>query len=322
MVASLIYLSLLAAGAAVAQVHELDGLRLEQALAMQAESSLVQERARLLQLGAGVSEQIDSLKVTGELSEALTEASLRAMELNNELARVNLQLEVLAERHDSLKVQLRAAYDWEIARLLGLLGEGWDEGLWEQLAIYQEERQGLGFDLVAAEMRYGPDMEVAPDDGPEEIEQKADLMRDKLNMVRHDLARIDRRVGYLSGQVEVVTSLFGQFGAGTRGGAAGHNVRAARLGVEAEARSVEIDSAPESPARRGHQVPVRPEVATRSASPLSPGDAGDSPAIRGLRLEILRLKARRQEIRQIEAVYANRLDVFERRRAGLLEGRE
>lgn len=305
------------ASAAMGQVHELDALRLDQALAVQAEDSLIRERARLLQLGAQVSETIDSLKQADPGSAALTERSLYAMELNTGLGRVNQQLEGLAGRHDSLKVQLRAAYDWEIARLLGLLGEGWDEGLLEQLAIYHEERQSLGFELAAAEMRYGPDMTVADDDGPEEIDAKAELMRDKLRMVRRDLDLIDRRIGYLSEQVEIVSSLVGLHSAAPRGQPAMRDRRTARLSTEGETRTTELESATAAPVRRGSQASLGGEAA-RLSGPRGTTERDAIPAVQGLQLQISRLRARQQEIRQFEAVYVNRIAAFERRRQSLL----
>ena len=313
---------ILAASPALSQVQELEELRLDQALVMQAEDSLIQERAKLLQLGAQVTETVDSLKLTDHRSEALTEASLYAMELNTELGRVNLQLEALAVRHDSLKGLLRSAYDWEMSRLLGLLGDAWDEGLLEQLAIFQDERQALGFDLAATEMRYGPDMTISEQDGPEEIEQKAEIMRDKLHMVRRDLARIDRRLQYLTHQVERVTRLIGQHDPTPRARGALRDMRTARLSLDGEARPAAMESAAEVPARRGRQVPPGSDAPLGLAGLLAPGDVSANPAIRGLQLEVSRLAARRQEIYQFEAVYVDRMETFERRRQALLPASE
>lgn len=322
MIAALIGMALLTGTAVLGQVNELDKLRLDQALALEAQDSLVQERARLLQLGAEVSEVIDSLKMSAPRAQAFTDASLWAMELNTQLGQVNLQLEVLAGRHDSLEASLRAAYDWEISRLLGLLAEAWDEGLVVQLAIYQEERQALGFDLAATEMRYGPDMTISDQDGPEEIEEKADLMRDKLRMARRDLGQIERRIEYLTRQVEVASRLLWQHDSPSPARGALRDMLTARLAVDGEARAPEVESAAEAPGRRGRQVQVIPEASPGVMRLREQGGGSANLAIRSLQLEVSRLKAREQEIRQFEAVYANRIETFERRRQALLTGND
>jgi len=316
--AALIGMAFLTATAALGQVQELHELRLDQALAMQAEDSLIQERAKLLQLGAQVTETIDSLKRTDPQSEARIEASLYAMELNTELGRVNLQLEALAGRHDTLKAHLRSAYDWEMSRLQGLLEEAWDGGLWEQLTIYQAERQSLGFDLAASEMRYGPDMTVSERDGPDEVKQKAELMRDKLRLVRRDLARVNGRIQYLTQEAAVVTRLFGLHASTPQARGALRDMSSARQ----DSRPVAMESAGEVPARRGRQALPGSEALPGAAGLLAPGDVSANPAISGLQLEVARLTARRQEMRQFEAVYEDRMEAFERRLQALLSGSE
>jgi len=308
-VASLITAALLWAGAALGQVRELEELRLDQALAMQAEDSLIQERARLLQLGAAVSEVIDSLKLADPQSEAFTEASLYAMELNTELGRLNAELEALAARHDSLRGRLRAAYDWEISRLLGMLLEAWDDGLWQQLTVFQEERQALGYDLAAAQMRYGPSMAISDRDGPEELEEKIELMRDKLRLARRDLSRMEARIAYLSSQVDAVQQLVGRHGVAPPARGALRDMRTARLGADGELRPAELESAGEVPGRHGRLA--QPGLGAAEAAQPLPLEASPIPAVRSLQLEISRLKARGQEIREFEAVYVERIQAFE-----------
>ena len=53
------------------------------------------------------------------------------------------QREEIESKEDSLRPGLRAAYDWEISRLVAELGVQADEGLWLQLTVFQEERKAL-----------------------------------------------------------------------------------------------------------------------------------------------------------------------------------
>ncbi|MFH1568957.1 MAG: hypothetical protein ABIL09_13245 [Gemmatimonadota bacterium] len=322
MVPVLLLLLALALPALPATVRELDSLRLEQAVAAQQQDSLIQDRAGLLRRGARVSELIDSLKVTAPGSGELTESKLRAMELNLQLSRVNQQLEGLEARRDSLRARLRTAYDWEISRLFGMLVQAWDEGLLQQVVIYQEERQALGFDVAGPEMRYGPDMSIAAGDGPEEIEQKVELMGDKLHMVRQDLGLVEGRLQELNAQVALLGAVIGPRADGAEDLATTmRERRGARLSPDGEPVAAELQPAVGPPPRRGLQA--RAPQGTAPEDLTVPGVEGPThPVLQPLLLEMRALAARRQELREAEAVYTDRMATFEARRQELLDGRE
>ncbi|MFC1526133.1 hypothetical protein ACFL6X_04900 [Candidatus Latescibacterota bacterium] len=300
-------LPLIAAG----EVGDLQALLREQATAAQVRDSLVLERAELLERGAWISEVIDSLKVADPRSDEFREANLYALGLNHQLGLINQRVETAADRRDSLRARLRAAYDWEISRLINLLTDEYDSGLMEQLAIFEEQRVSLGFDIAASEMRYPAEMAIAEGDGPDEIDQKIEIMEDKLQMVRQEASAIEGHLLRLTSQMQMAVRMQVRI----------LNSEDGRHGVMVDVRTGPVPEIQES---ERVDLGFTSTPAVRRVGQAAPGEepATAAPALQSFQLELHALTARRQEIREMEAVLLDRISVFRERRQELLDGRE
>ena len=86
----------------------------------------------------------------------------------------------------------------EISRLHGLLTEdGWDEGLFRQLLVFQEEREGLGNTIRASNHRFDDEGElsISAQDGPEELRQKIEYAQDRVAYYQERQREIAYRFG-------------------------------------------------------------------------------------------------------------------------------
>ena len=316
----------------LAQQRELEEVHLEEVLAASAQRSLELERALLLERGAHLSDTIDSLKIAAPVSHEFTEARLLAMELNQQLSRVHQRLDSLEARQDSLRSRRLTMYAWEISRLMGLLSDNWDDGLAEQLSMYLREREDLGYGVAASQMRYGEELALRDDDGPTQINQKIGLLQDRLGVLRGELSTVERRMQRLTSltsQMQVIQRRWLH-----RRGHPGQPLESARQGVMTDARVAALSGTGQMAETRSGQSPTggsaaapRSLVAVRehAVTPGAPMDEGEAlilQMLQKLQLEVFRLTARQQAVRESEGVLLERIQAFELRRRNLLDGRE
>ena len=144
------------------------------------QDSLTVERQHLVWRADSLSVVIDSLKGSDSSSGDLEEALLASLVLVQRLVQVDQRMDSLAVRWEVQREDLRRAYDFDIGRLIQELSHSQrpDRNKLRRLRIYQEARDGLGTRIVPSRMQYAGQMDIGPDDGPDEISQKLELMED------------------------------------------------------------------------------------------------------------------------------------------------
>lgn len=320
-------LLVLAPSLVVAQLRELEAVQLEAELTRLAQSSLEQERAALLLRGADLSDTIDSLKIAAPVSHEFTEARLLAMGLNQELTRLHQRLDSLATCRDSLRSRQLTIYAWEISRLMGLLSEEWDDGLAEQLSIYLQEREGLGYDVAASQMRYGEALALSQSDGPTQISRKIGLLQDRLGILRDDLSTVDRRLQRLTSQTQSIQRMRlrrrESLGLPLEVTGVMTDAPMARLSGAVEMTDTRTEQAPEgvSASSPSSTISIRGHGPDRGAC-VDPGEALLLQMLQRFQLKIFQLTARQQAARESEGVLLERIQAFKLRRQNLLDGRE
>ena len=184
----------LAANSLWGDAQDIGVLRTEQKRLEAARDSLVEQRQIVVTEADGLSSQIDGLKAEGSDPEELHEALRSSLVLVQRMVDLDRDMEALKGRQDSLKEQLRLAYDWEIGTLIQKLSRQPDRGLLTQLMLYQEEREALGTGMVGTGLRYGEEMAIGPEDGPEEIRQKMELMEDIAIRLQAEAAKTSKQL--------------------------------------------------------------------------------------------------------------------------------
>lgn len=306
-------------GPAIADQMEIGALKIDAERMRVLQGALELERAELRLQADSLSARIDSLKATGSSSDLLGDALRSSLVLEQGLMALGQRLEGLHSRQRQVRQQRRTAYDWEIGVLIRQLSQTPDRGLLQQLIIYQEAREALGDD-VEASLRYGEQLDVTSDDGPDEIRQKAGLMEDmaeRLNSEADAVARRLRRLQEefrLQARVQAFTNQMNLFDEDLPEG----RVLLAVDGVAAtEGAEVSLDASDRSGSVETAAVVARREVAF--------GDRGipsvDIP-VDDLQLEIRKLKTRQQELRQLEALARDRARTFRTYLDQLLTGAE
>ena len=241
-----------------------------------------------------LSTRVDSLKLNEEDAEELQESLRLSLGLVQRMVEIDRLLAGLDARQDSIEEQLRLGYDWEIGVLIQKLSAQPDRGLFTQLMVYQEAREQLGTEIYGASLRYGEQMKIGVEDGPDEIQQKLELMDDIAHRLQTEL---DATAGILR-RLEEEHRLRSRMGSVT-GEFQAYESKVNRVVVRGE--------------QSGGQVRFRGEeqVAETEQSPIDE-----------VVLEIHKLKARRQEISQLQVVVLDRAKAFRLYLRSLLEGKE
>lgn len=335
-----------AAGAIWADTHEIGALRVEQKQLTAVRDSLEEQRREVVTEAEALSARIDSLKAGTEENdlERLHEALRSSLVLVQRMVDIDNAMERLEGEQDSLKERLRLAYDWEIGVLIQKISQEPDEGLLTQLMVYQEARETLGNEPFGSSLRYGEEMAISPDDGPDEIRQKMELMEDLATRLQieslknmEQLQRLEEE-HRLRARVRVFTSEISLFDEHLPEGRVlvrrgGPVAAAAGGGSEQEAlpiRGIEegdvlgggfekMDDVAVGGALVPPQQPLLPQrelVRGGRVQPLE-GLGGDEVV-----LEIHKLKAHQQEIRQLEGVVRERAVIFRKHLQKMLEGEE
>lgn len=240
-----------------------------------------------------LSARIDSLKRSAADSAELGKALRSSLRLVQRMVEIDWKLVALEARQDSLAERLCLAYDWEIGVLIQKLAQQPDRGLSAQLTLYQEARELLGVGLYSANLHYSGQMKIEVDDGPDEIQQKQELLE--------DIA--DRLEAEWKANADLMSRLEAEY----------------RLCAEAEQAQAKARRPEERVLVSGEQ-PREPVRFFRRDGALAEFDLGSS--IADVALKIHQLKARQQEILELRAVVEGRAAAFERYLHSMLKGEE
>ena len=260
------------------------------ALASQRDS-LAGQRLQVAASAEALSVRIDSLKLSAANSAVLREALRSSLRLVQHMIDIEWKLVALEARQDSLAERLCLAYDWEIGVLIQKLAEQPDRGLSAQLTLYQEAREQLGVGIRGANLHYSGQMEIEVDDGPDEIQQKQELLE--------DIA--DRLKAEWSANADLMSRLEAE-----------HRLCAKVARAKAQRSEERVLVSAEQPREQ-----VRLFVQGESTAEF---DLESS--IAEVALKIHKLKARQQEILQLQAVVEDRAEAFRCYLRSMLEGEE
>ena len=301
------FILLFVATSTTAQIRDLTTLQERRGLLSLSSDSLMSVRIRLVAQKDSLSARAESLWTQDPESYELLRTRTASRMLIARLRVIERRLDSLVTVGDSLEADLRDSYDWEISRLHGLLTEdGWDEGLFRQLLVFQEEREGLGNTIRASNHRFDDEDElsISAQDGPEELRQKIEYAQDRVAYYQERQREIARQLRFIDRQVfvmrkywHVAEELIRMHGDGTD-----------MLRIRGMDRP---DLNRESPTMRGAQT-VAPSFVDSAATPI------EAPWL----LEGQRLRARAQELGEVEAVLQERIGVFHEHLARILDGGE
>ena len=255
--------------------------------------SLASQRLKVAASAEALSVRIDSLKLSAANSTVLREALRSSLRLVQRMIELDWKLAALEAQQDSVAERLCLAYDWEIGVLIQKLAEQPDQGLSVQLTLYQEAREQLGVGIHSANLHYSEQMKIEVDDGPDEIQQKQELLE--------DIA--DRLKAEWSANADLIRRLEDEY----------------RLCTQVEQKRAKARRSEERILVSGEQ-PREPVRLLRQDESLAEFDLESS--IAEVALKIHKLKARQQEILQLQAVIEDRAEAFRRYLRSMLEGEE
>ena len=289
----LLVLGLALPGSALGDSSGLGDLKAQYRALESQRDSLANQRLQVAASAEALSARIDSLRLSAANSAVLQEAWRSSLRLVQHMVELDWKLVALEARQDSVAERLCLAYDWEIGVLIQKLAEQPDRGLSAQLTLYQESRELLGVGIHSANLYYSGQMKIEVDDGPDEIQQKQELLEDIADRLKAEW----RANADLMRRLE-----------------AEHRLCARVERARAKARRLEerVLVSGEQP-----REPVR--LLTQDES-LAEFDLESS--IAEVALKIHKLKARQQEILQLQAVIEDRAEAFRRYLRSMLEGEE
>ncbi len=289
----LLTLGLALPGAALGDSGRLGDLKAQyRALEIQRDS-LASQRLRVEAEAEVLSAHIDSLKLRAADSAALREALRSSLGLVQYMVELDWKWVALEAQQDSMAEQLCLAYDWEIGVLIQKLAVQPDRGLSAQLRLYQEARERLGVGVHNANLHYSGQMKIEVDDGPDEIQQKQKLLE--------DIA--DRLKAEWSANADLMRRLEAEY----------------RLCAQMEQARAKTRQ-PEEPILVNGEQPHGAVWLLRQDESLAEFDLESSLA--EVALKIHKLKARQQEILELQAVVEERAEAFKRSLHSMLEGEE
>ena len=256
--------------------------------------SLAGQRLKVAASAEALSVRIDSLKLSAANSAVLREALRSSLRLVQHMIDIDWKLAAFEAQQDSVAERLGLAYDWEIGVLIQKLAEEPDRGLSAQLTLYQEARELLGVRIHSANLHYSGQMEIEMDDGPDEIQQKQELLE--------DIA--DRLKAEWSANADLLRRLEAEY----------------RLCARVEQERAKARRSEERVLVSGEQPREQVQLLRRDDESLAEFDLESS--IAEVALKIHKLKARQQEILQLRAVVEDRAEAFQRYLHSMLEGEE
>ena len=256
--------------------------------------SLAGQRLKVAASAEALSVRIDSLKLSAANSAVLREALRSSLRLVQHMIDIDWKLAALETQQDSVAERLCLAYDWEIGVLIQKLAEEPDRGLSTQLTLYQEAREQLGVGIRSGNLHYSGQMEIEMDDGPDEIQQKQELLEDIADRLKAEWNANDDLIRRLEDEYRLCTRVEQE---------------------RAKARRSE-----ERILVSGEQPREQVRLLRQDDEPLAEFDLESS--IAEIALKIHKLKARQQEILQLQAVVEDRAEAFRRYLRSMLEGEE
>ena len=290
---------------AIAQIGDLAQIKEQRHDLDVVSDELMSTRVRLLAQTDSIDMLVDSLRLNDPESSDLLKARIASHQLVVRLETIDMALDTVRAHSDSLDESLRDAYDWQIARLLGMLTESFDEGLYQQLTLYQEERHELGLRVLRSPFFTGGDtrLSLSEDDGPTELQMKIQLAQDQVSHYRRESGRIEETLIRLDRDLQLVAKmwqLYQQFD---------------RLRQRNQQIMREFN-APAPPS--GGQPVVSGDDLQRSDLPRSDQapaiDSETTPApVQIILVQITHLKAKQQELEEIGAVWEEPLGAFHER---------
>ena len=289
----LLVLGLALPGSALGDSSGLGDLKAQYRALESQRDSLANQRLQVAASAEALSARIDSLRLSAANSAVLQEAWRSSLRLVQHMVELDWKLVALEARQDSVAERLCLAYDWEIGVLIQKLAEQPDRGLSAQLTLYQESRELLGVGLRSANLYYSGQMKIEVDDGPDEIQQKQELLEDIADRLKAEW----RANADLMRRLE-----------------AEHRLCARVERARAKARRSE-----ERILVSGEQPREQVRLLAQDES-LAEFDLESS--IAEVALKIHKLKARQQEILQLQAVIEDRAEAFRRYLRSMLEGEE
>ena len=289
----LLVLGLALPGVALGDTGRLGDLKAQYRALESQRDSLASQRLQVAASAETLSARIDSLKLSAANSTVLREALRSSLRLVQHMVELDWKLVALEARQDSVAERLCLAYDWEIGVLIQKLAEQPDRGLSAQLTLYQESRELLGVGIRSANLHYSGKMKIEVDDGPDEIQQKQELLE--------DIA--DRLKAEWSANADLIRRLEDEY----------------RLCTQVEQKRAKARQPEERILVSGEQ-PREPVRLLRQDESLAEFDLESS--IAEVALKIHKLKARQQEILQLQAVIEDRAEAFRRYLRSMLEGEE
>ncbi len=289
----LLVLGLVLPGSARGDLGRLGNLKAQYRALESEGDSLAGQRLQVAAEAQALAARLDSLKLSAANSAALREALRSSLGLVQRMVELDWKLVDLEARQDSLAERLCLAYDWEIGVLIQKLAEQPDRGLSAQLTLYQEAREQLGVGHYSANLHYSEQMKIEGDDGPDEIQQKQELLE--------DIA--DRLKAEWSTNADLLRRLEAEY----------------RLCSQAEQARAKAQRPEERVLVSGEPPREQVRFLERDES-LAEFDLESSLA--EVALKIHKLKARQQEILQLRAVVEDRAEAFRLYLHSMLEGEE
>ncbi len=289
----LLVLGLALPGSALGDLSGLGDLKAQYRTLESQRDSLASQRLKVAASAEALSARIDSLKLGAANSTVLREALRSSLRLVKQMVELDWKLVALEARQDSVAERLCLAYDWEIGVLIQKLAEQPDRGLSAQLTLYQESRELLGAGVRSANLHYSGQMKIEVDDGPDEIQQKQELLEDIADRLKTEW----------SANADLMSRLEAEY----------------RLCTRVEQKRAKARRPEERILVSGEQ-PREPVRLFRQDESLAEFDLESS--IAEVALKIHKLKARQQEILQLQAVIEDRAEAFRRYLRSMLEGEE
>jgi hypothetical protein len=291
---------------AMAQIGDLAQIKEQRRHLNVVSDELMSARVRLLAQADSIDFEVDSLRLSDPESSDLLQARITSHQLVVRLETIDIALDTVRAHTDSLDENLRDAYDWQISRLLGMLTEDFDEGLYQQLTLFQEERRALGLRVLRSPFRdfSGDDarLSLGDDDGPMELQMKIQLAQDQVAHYQEEHDRIQEWLVRLDRDVVLAADMW----------------QVAQQFLRLRQRNQQMMREFTTPGYRSIQQPVTAsdELSQRVQAE---GDSETPLPVRVVLLQITQLKARQQELEEIGAVWQERLGVFHRRLQELLD---
>ena len=291
---------------AMAQIGDLAQIKEQRRHLNVVSDELMSARVRLLAQADSIDFEVDSLRLSDPESSDLLQARITSHQLVVRLETIDIALDTVRAHTDSLDENLRDAYDWQISRLLGMLTKDFDEGLYQQLTLFQEERRALGLRVLRSPLRdfSGDDarLSLGDDDGPMELQMKIQLAQDQVAHYQEEHDRIQEWLVRLDRDVVLAADMW----------------QVAQQFLRLRQRNQQMMREFTPPGSISIQQPVTAsdELSQRVQAE---GDSETPPPVRVVLLQITQLKARQQELEEIGAVWQERLGVFHRRLQELLD---